>query len=140
MFATDADIWDQVSAGAGALGANSINHNQVTPTYTDSMIIYAFGGTYATEGILLANMAPAETLIGEGANNTTNSAYIGLGYEIQAAASQSALRSSTNAGTATTLAQFTFVIAKTASGGISPGSVARPITSALTSGLTSSLS
>lgn len=142
MFATDADIWDQVSAGGGALGAASIDHNQVTPVNPSSMVVYVFAATYGTEGIVLANMSPAGTLIGEASRNSTNSAYIGLGYEIQASASQTELRTSTNSGTATTLAQLTFVIAKTAasSGGVSPGSASSPITSAISDSISSSIS
>lgn len=120
MFSTTATTTHMISASSGAttaLGANSINHDQLTTTLVDALIIYMFSGTLAGGDIGVANMTPggadlgtALTFIQEGSRATTNSIYLGACTEPKVAAGLTTLRTSTHAGAATTLAQMTFAI------------------------------
>lgn len=124
MFATNGDTIDgDYSTGGFSGDVSSINHDAVTTTGDDRLLIYVFGAsTYSAYTPNTADFTPAQTMLAEAARAQPSSAYIGVGYEGKATAGASTVRSSSFSGTPAdvVLAQFTFAVYSSGGGGGTP--------------------
>lgn len=124
MFATNGDTIDgSYSTGGFAGDVSSINHDSVTTTGADRLIIYVCGAAcYSALTPSTSDFEPPQTVLAEAVRASTGGAYIGIGYEGQASAGASTVRAFTFSGTPAdaVLGQFTFAVYSSGGGGGSP--------------------
>ena len=118
MFASDADILEQISAGTFDVLVATIDHDSVTPTTTENLIMNVFFG--ATDGTLTPDASqfdPAGTDLQEASTSVTGGIYVGIGYTQHATATATTPGQSTYSGATTGngLGQFTFVLSMASS-------------------------